>query len=378
MYTAVDYCCVQVFQNTVLSVLQVEHVPSATSSKPGTPPLSPHEITIHVSSSPPQPGQSSSGQKQCDSRSSIPPDDQVSQVETTSEAIISLDDHVSSLASETIPNVSNPSWWTDIFATDRLESQSHTIHQKTSESSVKPEYDGNNSIFSLFPPLWQNSAGEGSTLRCGDASENNSHWSNAVDLSLTTSKWEQAQMDDTGKSSSQHQGDQTGTDFIGALESSSSWWMPAISEDVSSCQQQREHYPRETLSEALNFSFNSSRYSANPIFSNFQPMLQQQDYQYSDEVFQQESGLLQHMNMLVPLASSEVATYSKGSTFKYTALHNQDSSLDDIQIPQLRSPQLKDLNDSSIPDHVRKGVNYNEGEIIDVKPEVRTCIVEII
>lgn len=143
--------------------------------------------------------------------------------------------------------------------------------------------------------------------------------------------------------------------------------MADASEDTAVPRQER--YPAAILSAALNSSFASSPYNSNPFCNPLLP----QNFQISEEVFRQESGLLQYTGMLVPLSSPEVATCSKSAIFQYTALHVQDPSLDHIPFVQdyrLPSPQLRDLDDSSIPEHVRKGIDYDKEDMVDFRPEV--------
>ncbi len=122
------------------------------------------------------------------------------------------------------------------------------------------------------------------------------------------------------------------------------------------------------LSAALESSFANSEYV--PLSNSH---LFQQGYKFPDEVFNQESGLLQYMNMLVPLKSKDAAVCSQTNKFEYIPLHVRDPSLaelstcEDFKIP---SPQLKDLNDSSVPEHVRKGIKYDESDLICFSPEV--------
>ena len=86
-------------------------------------------------------------------------------------------------------------------------------------------------------------------------------------------------------------------------------------------------------------------------------------------------SLLHYTDMLVPLDSQEAALFSKTDTFKYVPLHIADPELDNNVSPVdyvLSPPQLKDMNDPTVPDHVRKGVAYDASEIVEFKPEVCT------
>jgi hypothetical protein len=139
----------------------------------------------------------------------------------------------------------------------------------------------------------------------------------------------------------------------------------AINTSVTSVsqQQQREYYPTETLSAALNLSFADSHYNAS----------RSHKLRFSNDIFHQESGLLRYMGMLVPLSSCEVATCSKMDTFEYIALHIQDPSLDyipSVQDYNLPSSKHRDLNDSSIPKHIRKGINYDKSDLVVIQPKV--------
>ena len=74
--------------------------------------------------------------------------------------------------------------------------------------------------------------------------------------------------------------------------------------------------------------------------------------------------------MIVPLDSWDTATCSESETFGYTALHVQDPTLDCVSCPsdyQLPTPKVTDLNHSSIPEHVRKGIS---SDVVKLEPEV--------
>ena len=125
------------------------------------------------------------------------------------------------------------------------------------------------------------------------------------------------------------------------------------------------------FSEALDSAFASSSYNAPPLCG-----IHTQDYEFSDEIFRKESLLLHKASLLVPLFSSEAAAFSQTDTLKYVPFHVRDPTLHDIQVPldyQLSSTQFADLNDSSIPEYVRKGFAYDRSELVDLedfKPEV--------
>lgn len=346
----------------ILFFIQVDDVPTAASSESDTP--SPPSGILAPSPQQPQQGEFSGNtgfeeHHQEHGSDSVPP---TPQGEAT--------------CSDAGPNAHNQltSWSMDIFASDRND-----ILQKSSRSSVKPECNGINSISSHFPPLQQHS--EGPTERWGNTSDSNSvqcrehclgGWSMALGLSFASSTSRcQSRIDISGDSSPLYQYRDQYTDMgltavLNPSFPSNSRWMTDVS---IPCQQQREHYPAETLSAALNLTFASSPYNAIPFCGNNL----QQTLQFSDEAFRQESGLLQYMGMLVPLDSLEVATCSKSGTFEYTALHIRDPSLDNIPLAldyKLPSPKLKDLNDGSVPKHVRKGINYEEKDLVDFQPEV--------
>ena len=79
------------------------------------------------------------------------------------------------------------------------------------------------------------------------------------------------------------------------------------------------------------------------------------------------------MDMLVPLDSPEAALFSKTDTFEYVPPHIADPALDNNVSPVdyvLTTPRLKDMNDPTVPDHVRKGVAYDPSEIVEFNPEV--------
>ena len=152
-----------------------------------------------------------------------------------------------------------------------------------------------------------------------------------------------------------------------SLDSSlpSFWIPPANIPDTS--EQQSKPCLSNRFSEALDSAFANSSYNAPPLCG-----IQQrspQDYEFSDEIFRQESLLLQKASLLVPLFSSEAAAFSQTDTLKYVPFHVSDPTLDDIPVPldyQLSSPEFADLNDSSIPEYVRKGVAYDRSELVDL------------
>lgn len=240
-------------------------------------------------------------------------------------------------------------WPVDIFASDR-----HDILQKT-KTPVKPDCNGVNSIFSHFLPPQEHSTNGPSVSNMVECREH--CWSVALNLSFASSaSWQPVSKNMAPPY--QHPEDQY-TGLTATLNSSPS------NSDTS--RHQREHYPAATLSAALNSSFASSHYNAS-LFSQSQMI-----FRFSDETFHQESGLLKYMNMLVPLGSCEVATCSKSGSFKYTALHVQDPSLDDNPFAmdfKLPTPKLKDLNDNSIPEHVRKGIRYDKKDLVKFQPRV--------
>ena len=94
----------------------------------------------------------------------------------------------------------------------------------------------------------------------------------------------------------------------------------------------RDYIPRE-LSAALDESFMTSSY--NTSFYNYQSYSPhcQQNLHYPDQLFQEEFGILQSMDMVVPLHSSEAASCSKSDSFQYIPLHVRDPSLLTIPIP---------------------------------------------
>ena len=74
------------------------------------------------------------------------------------------------------------------------------------------------------------------------------------------------------------------------------------------------------------------------------------------------------MDMLVPLNSTEAATCSRSLTFKYTPLHVQDPSLDDMPCPlDYKLPSPKCRENPSFPGY---GIDYAEDDLIDFQPEV--------
>ena len=125
------------------------------------------------------------------------------------------------------------------------------------------------------------------------------------------------------------------------------------------------------LTAALDASFATSVY--NPSTHGTESMAEQSSP--LPEISFKEYGLLHHTDMLVPLSSEEAALFSKTDTFKYVPLHIADPELDNNVSPVdyvLSPPQLKDMNDPTVPDHVRKGVAYDASEIVEFKPEVCT------
>ena len=98
-----------------------------------------------------------------------------------------------------------------------------------------------------------------------------------------------------------------------------------------------------------------------------------QNFQFSDYFFFSKSGLFHRADMFVPLHSREAAWCSRKRVFEYVPQHVRDPTWNlttppfDCVIP---SRQLRDLNDSSIPDHMRKGVDDNDSEPVEFSPEV--------
>lgn len=132
-----------------------------------------------------------------------------------------------------------------------------------------------------------------------------------------------------------------------------------------------QHRHLNNLTAALDASFATSAYNTTSLYSIWSQANQQ--LQISNENFTREFGLFQYMNMLVPLHSQEAATCSKTDTFEYVPLHVSEPAWDHNISPfdyMLPSPQLKDINDPSVPDHVRKGVAYEEDDIVNFNPEV--------
>lgn len=255
-------------------------------------------------------------------------------------------------------NTQLAAWPVDIFASDRKD-----ILQKTSEAFGKTEC---NEVFSHFPEC-STSDPSINPVECRDQFMKG--WSAALDLSFVpnSSTW---QAEILPHDPLQPENQFVGSGLMDTLSLPSISWVTDTSERTSvastSDQQQREQYPAETLSAALNSSFANSHYNSSPL-------TQPQHFQYSDDTFHQESGLLRYMGMLVPLGSSEVATCSKSSSFKYIALHVRNTSLDNIPSTKdytLPTPKYKDLNDISVPEYVRKGVNYDEEDLVDFQPEV--------
>ena len=121
----------------------------------------------------------------------------------------------------------------------------------------------------------------------------------------------------------------------------------------------------KNLSSLLDSSF-SNRYQSN-LTLDFH-----QTFQFTNQEFLKEVALLQSMDMLVPLKSSDahVSACSRSETFKYVALHVQDPSLDCLpclccyHVPR---QSFRDLNDSSVPEHIRKGVS---SDVVNFHPKV--------
>lgn len=151
----------------------------------------------------------------------------------------------------------------------------------------------------------------------------------------------------------------------------SKWQSSAGTSDTKAYQQQQQNMEKHLsdLSAALDSSFANSSYI--PLSNSH--LWHQQSYKFSEEVFNKESGLLQYMGMLVPLKSQEAAMCSRTNTFEYIPLHVRDPTLSEIFVCEdykIPSPQMKDLNDTSVPEHVRKGISYDECDLINFNPEV--------
>ncbi len=94
-------------------------------------------------------------------------------------------------------------------------------------------------------------------------------------------------------------------------------------------------------------------------------------YKYSDREFQKEYSFLKHMGVIVPLNDFKVARYSCTNTFEYIPLPVRDPSLLDVETPcahGLLSPQSADH--SYLPHHSKKGISYEEGDLVEFQPEV--------
>ena len=94
-------------------------------------------------------------------------------------------------------------------------------------------------------------------------------------------------------------------------------------------------------------------------------------YEYSDREFLKDYSFLKHMGVIVPLSNSKVARYSRKNTFEYIPLHVRDPSLLDVETPcdhGLLSPQSADH--SYLPHHSKKGISYEEGDLVEFQPEV--------
>ena len=144
-----------------------------------------------------------------------------------------------------------------------------------------------------------------------------------------------------------------------------------------------QKYPRKqrlsVLSSALDEAFTGSSYNTTS-FCNYNLYIEQ-GYKYSDQIFLEESGMLQYMGMTVSLNSPEVASCSLTDTFEYVPLYERDRIILWIISPfdyLLPSRQLKDLNDQSIPEHIRNGICYEDSDIVDFKPEVSQNTYELV
>ena len=359
-------------------ILQVQKAPGTESSTPSSSNNISHSTPLPLSSSQPQHELSSgntsgvplgTGGQQPQEHLSLERNNVASNADSQPEPFTrglngDNEPHKTSSDGSIFPcaNTQLAAWPVDIFASGRKD-----ILQKTSEAFEKPEGHG---FFSHFPQHSTSDPSINNTVECKDRFIKG--WSATLDHSFASnsSRW-QAEI-------SLHcllPENQCMCPGLTATLNSSSLpsisWVTDTSEhtsvtSASDQQQQREHYPAETLSAVLNSSFANSHYNSSPLTRNFQ---------FSDDTFHQESGLLKYMGMLVPLGSNEVATCSKSSSFKYTALHVRNPSLDDIpsiKDYRLPTPKARDLNDNSVPEHVRKGVHYNEKDLVIFQPQV--CI----
>ncbi len=94
-------------------------------------------------------------------------------------------------------------------------------------------------------------------------------------------------------------------------------------------------------------------------------------YEYSDREFLKDYSFLKHMGVIVPLSDSKVARYSRKNTFKYIPHHVRDPSLLDVETPcdhGLLSPHSADH--FYLPHHSKKGISYEEGDLVEFQPEV--------
>ena len=129
----------------------------------------------------------------------------------------------------------------------------------------------------------------------------------------------------------------------------------------------QQHHERflGSMTVAVDISFAATRFSTmslHGILPGFR-----QSHQAASLLLLRELTELAYMHMLVPLHSQEVATCtcSRTDTFKCVPMHVSEPAWDQNISPYdyvLQSPQLRDINDPSVPDHVRKGVAYEKGE----------------
>ncbi len=94
-------------------------------------------------------------------------------------------------------------------------------------------------------------------------------------------------------------------------------------------------------------------------------------HEYSVREFPKEYSFLEHMGVIVPLNHPKVAGYSRTGTFEYIPLHFRDPSLLSVDTPSdlgLLSPESPDLH--HLPHHSKKGISYEEGDLMEFHPEV--------
>ena len=128
------------------------------------------------------------------------------------------------------------------------------------------------------------------------------------------------------------------------------------------------------LSSVTDETFSIVSYNSTTTYTNDHSNWIKQGYHYPDQDYLRESGMLQSMNMLVSLQSPEAASCSLTDTFEYTPLHVQDPIILSIPSPslhyQISSPILADLSNKLIPEHVKKGIWYEDSDIVKFRPQV--------